>query len=402
MSNPPIREMPRIEGLRVRNYRVLRDVRLRNLTGLTVLIGHNGSGKSTLVDVFAFLSECFNEGLPTAWARRGGMSELRSRGEDGPISIELKYRERSGDPLITYHIEVDEQDGAPVVLNEWMEWRNGRAHGGPQRFLCYSLGEGYAVAGEKPGDRGAEDERALAAPDLLAVDALGRLENYPRIVALQRFVADWYLPRFTSEALQSAAPRDAVGRLSTDGGNLAAVIGELERTDPDRLAEIVRRLRRFVPHLERITICESANNHVRLQMKDRMFEQPFSGQALSEGALRLLAQLVLLSDPTPPPLIALEEPEAALHPRHRQEHGETYMMGAERADLIVATQAPRFLNSMPPRDVQFLRRGADGFTIACAATELRGVPEYLEVGGLLGEAWRTGMLEPPKQGGDLV
>lgn len=402
MDAPPIRETPRIEGLRVRNYRVLRDVRLKNLTGLTVLIGHNGSGKSTLIDVFAFLSECFNEGLPTAWARRGGMGELRSRGEAGPIAIELKYRERSGDPLITYHIEIDERDGAPVVANEWMEWRNGRARGGPQRFLCYSLGEGYTVAGEKPGDRGAEDERTLASPDLLAVDALGQLASYPRAAALRRFIADWYLPRFTPEALRSAAPRGAVGRLSADGGNLAAVIGELERTDPDRLAEIVRRLQRFVPHLEQVTTCESANNSVRLQIKDRMFEQPFSGRSLSEGALRLLAQSVLLSDPAPPPLIALEEPETSLHPRRIQEHGETYMMGAERAELIVATQAPRFLNSMPPKDVQFLRRGPDGFTITCAATELRGVPEYLEVGGLLGEAWGSGMLEPPKRGGDLV
>ena len=402
MNAPPIRETPRIEALRVRNYRMLRDVRLKNLTGLTVLIGHNGSGKSTLIDVFAFLSECFSEGLPTAWARRGGMDGMRSRGEDGPISIGLKYRERPGDPLITYHIEFDEQDGAPVVANEWMEWRNGRARGGPQRFLCYSLGEGYAVAGEKPGAPDAEAERALASPDLLAADALGQLANYPRAAALRRFVTDWCQPRFTSEALRSPAPRDAVGRLSADGGNLAAVISDLEQTDPDRLAEIVRRLQLFVPHLEQVTTCESANNSVRLQIKDRMFEQPFSGQALSEGALRLLAQLVMLSDPAPPPLIAIEEPEASLHPHRIQEHGETYMMGAERAELIVATQAPRFLNSMPPRDVQFLRRDADGFTIACVATELRGVPDYLEVGGLLGEAWGSGMLEPPKRGGDLV
>ena len=399
MDAPPIRETPRIEGLRVRNYRVLRDVRLKNLTGLTVLIGHNGSGKSTLIDVFAFLSECFNEGLPTAWARRGGMSELRSRGEDGPILIELKYRERPGDPLITYHIEIDEQDGAPVVPNEWMEWRNGRAHGGPQRFLCYSLGEGYAVAGEKPGDRGAEDERALAAPDLLAVDALGQLANYPRAVALRRFIADWYLPRFTPEALRSAAPRGAVGRLSADGGNLAAVIGDLERTEPDRLAEIVRRLQRFVPHLERVTTCESANNSVRLQIKDRMFEQPFFGEALSEGALRLLAQLVLLSDPEPPPLIALEEPETSLHPRRQREHAEEFMIALGRTQLFATTQSPLIVDALVPQEVQFLRRTADGFTTICPTSEIRGVPEYMEVGGRLGDMWDMGMLEPPMRFG---
>ena len=401
MSAPTIRETPRIEALRVRNYRVLRDVRLKNLTGLTVLIGHNGSGKSTLIDVFAFLSECFSEGLPTAWARRGGMDGMRSRGEDGPISIGLKYRERPGDPLITYHIEFDEQDGAPVVANEWMEWRNGRAHGGPQRFLCYSLGEGYAVAGEKPGAPDAQAERALASPDLLAVDALGHLANYPRAAALRRFVTDWYQPRFTSEALRAPAPRDMVGRLSPDGGNLAAVISKMEQTDPDRLAEIVRRLQLFVPHLEQVTTCESANNSVRLQIKDRTFEQPFSGQALSEGALRLLAQLVMLSDPAPPPLIALEEPEASLHPRRQREHAEEFMIALGRTQLLATTQSPLIVDVLVPQEVQFLRRAADGFTTICPTSEIRGVPEYMEVGGRLGDMWDMGMLEPPMRGGDV-
>lgn len=61
------KSVPRIEYLRVRNYRALRDVELRDLTPLTVLLGPNGSGKSTVFDVFAFLSECFTVGLRRAW-----------------------------------------------------------------------------------------------------------------------------------------------------------------------------------------------------------------------------------------------------------------------------------------------------------------------------------------------
>ncbi|MGQ9922130.1 MAG: AAA family ATPase, partial [Desulfobacca sp.] len=49
--------VPRLEHLRVRNYRALHDLALAELTPLTVLLGPNGSGKSTLFDVFAFLSE---------------------------------------------------------------------------------------------------------------------------------------------------------------------------------------------------------------------------------------------------------------------------------------------------------------------------------------------------------
>ncbi|HFQ90549.1 MAG TPA: ATPase, partial [Desulfobulbus sp.] len=101
-------EPPRVETLHVRNYRALRDVRLKKLTPLTVLLGPNGGGKSTVFDVFAFLSECFTEGLKRAWDKRGRFRELRSRDSEGAIVIELQYRERPGTPLITYHLEIDE------------------------------------------------------------------------------------------------------------------------------------------------------------------------------------------------------------------------------------------------------------------------------------------------------
>jgi len=50
------RSVPRIEGLRIKNYRVLKDVKLENITPLTVFVGPNGSGKSTLFDVFALFA----------------------------------------------------------------------------------------------------------------------------------------------------------------------------------------------------------------------------------------------------------------------------------------------------------------------------------------------------------
>jgi predicted ATPase len=87
------RSPARIEYLRMENYRALKSVELKQVTPLTVLLGPNGSGKSTLFDVFSFLSECFQFGLRHAWDRRGRARELRTRGQNGPVVIELKYRE---------------------------------------------------------------------------------------------------------------------------------------------------------------------------------------------------------------------------------------------------------------------------------------------------------------------
>ena len=58
--------IPRIESLKVQNYRALHHLELKEITPLTVFLGPNGSGKSTIFDVFAFLSECFTESLRTA------------------------------------------------------------------------------------------------------------------------------------------------------------------------------------------------------------------------------------------------------------------------------------------------------------------------------------------------
>src|SRR5437868_7831921 len=109
----------RIEYLRVENYRALHRLELKDITPLTVLLGPNGSGKSTLFDVFNFLSECFQFGLRHAWDRRGRAQELKTRGQDGPVVIELKYRERPRQPLITYHLAIDEGRRGPIVVEEW-------------------------------------------------------------------------------------------------------------------------------------------------------------------------------------------------------------------------------------------------------------------------------------------
>ena len=86
---------PRIEQLRVRNYREVQDVLVDKLMPLTALLGPNGRGKSTVFDVLNFLSDCFQYGLRYAWDRRGRARELRTRGQTGPVVIELKYRERN-------------------------------------------------------------------------------------------------------------------------------------------------------------------------------------------------------------------------------------------------------------------------------------------------------------------
>ena len=113
---------PVIERLTIRNYRVLRDVTFEGLTPLTVLFGSNGSGKSTVFDVFAFLNEAFTTNLRRSWDRRNRRHEIRSRGSQGPVEFELKYREARKSREVTYRLAIDEEHGSPVVVEETLRW----------------------------------------------------------------------------------------------------------------------------------------------------------------------------------------------------------------------------------------------------------------------------------------
>ena len=400
MSEHDVRTVPRIETLRVKNYRVLRDVQLDKMTPLTVLIGPNGSGKSTLFDVFAFLAECFASGLPNAWGRRGGMRELRSRGEDGPITIEVKYRERAREPLITYHLAIDEHDRAPVVAEEWLEWRRGRSHGRPFRFLSYQLGEGNAIEGDMPDEEAARTDQPLTSPALLAVSALGQLQSHPRVAALRSFIAGWYLSYLTAPGLRRARDAGPERRLSATGENLANVLQYLQVTNPDHLSQLFGKLASRVPQLERVTSEELRDGSLLLQLKDQMFEDPILARNVSDGTMKLLAYLLVLHDPEPPPLVGIEEPENFVHPALRQALGEDCLVAATRTQLLVTTHAPSFLDGLSAKQVRVLRRQSDGFTASRAAADIDGIKEYLYGGGLLGDAWQQRMFEPPTRAGD--
>lgn len=307
-TKPPS-EPARLEQLKVQNFRALRNLELKDLTPLTVLLGPNGSGKSTVFDVFAFLAECFEWGLRRAWDKRGRAKELRSRGTAGPVVVEIKYRE-PGYPLITYHLAVDERGGAPVVTEEWLQWRRGE-HGRPFRFLEYREGSGRAVSGDAPDEKDRRVEIPLKASDLLAVNALGQFAEHPRVAALRDFITGWYVSYLSSDRARGQPEAGPQERLSRNGDNLANVIQYLAEQHPGRLDQIVRVLRQRVPRIERVIAEAMPDGRLLLQIKDAPFSHPVLARFASDGTLKMLAYLVLLYDPTPPPSSASRSPRTS-------------------------------------------------------------------------------------------
>lgn len=378
----------RITYLRVENFRALRKVEFKNLSPLTVLLGPNGSGKSTVFDVFAFLSECFESGLRRAWDRRGRAKELKTRGADGPLVIEIKYSE-PGFPLITYHLAVDERNGAPIVVEEWLRWKRG-SYGQPFRFLDYKEGIGKAVSGELPSEQDTRIDIPLQSADLIAVNALGQFAEHPRVAALREFITGWYVSYFSIDNARGQPEAGPQERLSRTGDNLANVIQFLDERHPERLKQIFEILRSRVPRIEKVLAEPMPDGRLLLTIKDAPFENPILSRFASDGTLKMLAYLVLLYDPKPPPFIGIEEPENFLHPRLLFGLAEECRKAAESGQLLVTTHSPFFLNALRPEEVRVLYRDEHGYTQAILAADIAGVREFMGEGALLGHLWLEG------------
>jgi predicted ATPase len=387
-SAPPGRA--RIEYLKVQNFRALRELEFKDLTPLTVLLGPNGSGKSTVFDVFAFLAECFELGLRRAWDKRGRAKELKTRGGDGPVTIEIKYRE-PGFPLITYHLAVDEGASGPMVVEEWLRWKRG-SHGQPFRFLDYHEGKGKAVSGEKPDEQDRRIDVPLKSADLLAVNALGQFAEHPRVAALRDFITGWYVSYLSADSARGQPEAGPQERMTRTGDNLANVIQYLAEQHGDRLEQIFDVLRRRVPRIERVLAETMPDGRLLLQIKDAPFSHPVLAKFASDGTLKMLAYLVLLYDPMPPPFIGIEEPENFLHPRLLPELAEECRGASARTQLLVTTHSPFFVNALRPKEVRVLWRDESGYTQTERAADLQGVNEFVEQGGLLGQLWMEGQL----------
>ncbi len=384
--------VPRIEYLKICNYRAIKELELKDITPLTVFLGPNGSGKSTIFDVFAFLSECFQSGLRRAWDKRGRFRELRTRGVEEPIIIELKYREKRSSPLITYHLAIDENSKGPYIVEEWLQWRR-KSHGKPFRFLDFKEGLGEVVTGDNPDEQDTRITEQLNAQDVLAVNTLGQFSKHPRVSALRQFITGWYLSYLTADNTRGTPEAGPQERLSATGDNLPNVIQYLKEEYSSSLEDILTTLSKRIPRLEKIETDIMADGRLLLQVKDAPFERPILSKFASDGTLKMLAYLTVLYDPNPPQLIGIEEPENQLHPRLLPELAGECRAASVRSQLMVTTHSPFFIDALRPDEVWVLYRDEYGYTKAKKTADMIGIKEFIDNGATLGNLWMENYFE---------
>lgn len=427
--------MAKIEGFKIQNYRVLKDVTLgklwnlqkaRPLTPMTAVIGKNGVGKSSLFDAFGFLADCLKLGVEEACDSkgRGGFDRIRSQGKNEPIEFQIYYKQDGKARPITYELALDaDKSGRPYVKKERLrQRRKGLTHGRPFSFLMLNEGRGIVWKGEELGgeideehksfdlfklmkkykETFKEESRETEVVELqdkrkLGIATLGALKQHPRISAFRQFIEGWYLSYFAPNAARSLPLAGAQKHLNIHGDNLGNVVQFMEREHPKRFKNILNRIAEKIPGIDKIDVEESSDKRLLLRFNDKGFDDPFFAQQMSDGTLKVFAYLLLMEDPTPPPFICIEEPENGLYHKLLETLAAEFRIvatGRKKApQLFITTHQPYFVDALSPEETWILEKGADGFSTIRRASDDAIVNAMVNEGLPLGSLWYSDYLD---------
>lgn len=389
-----------IESIEIKNYRLFRHTRLLNIPRLCVLVGANGTGKSTLFDVFSFLKDALAMNVGKAVSKRGGYKELASRGFTGePIEITLQFRlEITGyERLVTYLLKLEPGvDGRAVVAREVLRYKRG-ANGKPFHFLDFAYGKGYAITNEedfsKPDEALKREEQELDASDILAIKGLGQFERFKAASAFRLMLENWHISDFHVGEARPSQEDGFAEHLSTRGENLPLVANYLFEHHKDRFAHIIEAMRRRVPGVSVVEPRQTEDGRLVLRFQDGSFKDPFIARHVSDGTIKMFAYLVLLNDPKPYPLLAIEEPENQLYPELLRELAEEFRQYADRGgQVFISSHSPDFLNALSLDEIYCLRKES-GFTQISHASDSANLRALSDAGDLPGYLWKQGLFE---------
>ena len=348
---------------------------------LNVVIGPNASGKSNLIRALRLLAQVpADEYLatpdgsnPDDWIRRGVHPQMGGR---------IKASIQNGDRPLTYELGIRSVKGDFEVLAE-------HVFAGASKVLARSE---LMSTGAPSTLIYAEQNIPLHVEARRSALSLGRPE--PELIQVADALAsvavhqDW---SFGSQAPlrvpQSAdLPNDL---LRGDAANLGLVLNRLNQdaASKERLIHGLRQLYDGIADL-RVNIAEG---EVMLDVKEGDVRIPASH--LSDGTLRYLCLLAILSDPEPPPLICLEEPELGLHPDILPTVGELLVDASTRCQLIVTTHSDILVDKLtdtPESVVVCEKHQGQTHMQRLDKAEISGWLEHYS--NSLGELWSRGHL----------
>jgi predicted ATPase len=341
----------------LRNYKSISACDLR-LGALMFLVGPNGAGKSNFLDALRLVADGLRSPLDHALRERGGIDDVRRRSTGHPhnftIRLELDLPRESKRALFAFEVAA-KSSGAFEIKREKCSIDTGLPlfddRDVPERSAAYEVERGTVV------ECSIDHPPAAAADRLFLVNLSGVPAFRPLYDALSRMA--FY--NLSPAEMREVQPPDAGRLLARDGSNVAGVLGRLEVDAPEAVERVKEYLARISPGVRDVTREQVANKETllfRQEVKGAKNPWKFFANSMSDGTLRALGVLLALaqgSDPTlPVPLIAIEEPEAALHPGAALILFEALRDASEQSQVLVTSHSPDLLDNEDVIDDQLV------------------------------------------------
>ncbi|WP_335983876.1 AAA family ATPase [Streptomyces sp. CA2R106] len=330
--------MPFITRVRIDNYKSIAhcDVRLGRFT---VLFGLNAAGKSNFLDALHFVRDAVTDGPSMAVAERGGVEAVLRRvpvlAASFTIGLEF-YMPMAGEEMephegryeITIAPQADSDTrrsgGAGVRIDhEVCEIRPLSAAGqaGVQRFSLHDRG---GKTRQQP--RLGLAQRAGDEPFTSLYESLTAMFFYDPSVSVLRHASS------------------AFGKLYEDGGSLGPALAALGNRERDRVSQY---LGAIVPGVVEVGPTDPSADYVaaRISIATESQAEPhvFRAESMSEGTIRAIGLLTALFQPDARsgwiPLVAVEEPELALHPLAAGALYDALTEASEHVQVLATTQS---------------------------------------------------------------
>ena len=307
---------------------------------LNVLIGPNGSGKSNFIDAIGLLNSAPSD-LDAAIRVGGGIGDWlwRTGAESSAeAKLELVLEGREGMPPVQYGLSLAELGQFFRVSDE----RLADAECGAQDedpWVYFARDQNGVNVRERVGKSVRRSGFSFSGPES-AFSVLKDPGNYPQITHVgrafegMRLYRDWSFGR-TARVRLPQKPDMANNYLSEDAANIGLVLNRLsldvqvKRKILDGLKDLHEGITDFHVNIEYGT--------VQVFLSEGQIN--FPATRLSDGAIRYLSMLAILCDPSPPPLVCLEEPELGLHPDILPGLADLLREASERCQLIVTTHS---------------------------------------------------------------
>ncbi|MBD9374841.1 AAA family ATPase [Rhizobium sp. ARZ01] len=334
-----------LRSMLAENYRSLRSIRM-DLGQVNLFVGANGTGKSNLYRSLQLVQAAVRGTFAQEVAAEGGMASVLWTGRrrpNEPIRIRLEAELLDEERAITFRYRIEAGLRPPAAAGFAFEPQINTEElaiqtGSRPVTMLKRAGPGIMVRNEA-GRMEEHPEQALTSETALAL--LGDAGHYPEIGTFRRAVSQWrFFHGFRTDRespLRQPCLAVTAPMLDEDGRNLAAVFATLTHIRQDT----VDLDRAVADAFEGATLSVSEPGEfasfglVFPQFPQRVFHP----RELSDGQIRFLALAAALLSYRSPPLVALNEPEASLHPSMLPALAEMIAQAARSSQVWLVTHS---------------------------------------------------------------